>query len=192
MTPSHAALGRELEVAGPARRSEWDGPDAKAAKAKSKSTPTADCAHKENDEADEESGSKPAKPPVTAETDQDELPEETETEETETKSALAGKGSNRHKILQDRIKAAGIAKGFQSDIEGDTQRLNEGVDVRLKRGNFRIACEVSITTNVDHEFCNIEKCLRESSDVIKKGKPPAKPGRLPEFDRSGSPPTGEK
>jgi hypothetical protein len=78
----------------------------------------------------------------------------------------AGKGGNRHKLLQERIKAAGIAKGFRSEIEGGTQKTNEGVDVCLIREDLKIACEISVTTNVDHEFGNIEKCLRESFDVI--------------------------
>ena len=78
----------------------------------------------------------------------------------------AGKGGNRHKLLQERIKAAGIAKGFRSEIEGGTQKTNEGVDVCLIRDDLKIACEISVTTNVDHEFGNIEKCLRESFDVI--------------------------
>ena len=78
----------------------------------------------------------------------------------------AGKGGNRHKLLQDRIKAAGIAKGFRSEIEGETQRPNEGVDIRLIRDDMKIACEVSVTTSVDQEFGNILKCVRESFDVI--------------------------
>ena len=34
------------------------------------------------------------------------------------------------------------------------------------RDDLNIACEVSVTTNVVHEFGNIEKCVRESFDVI--------------------------
>jgi hypothetical protein len=94
------------------------------------------------------------------------LPEEMERSLAEQCRLVVVESSRRRVALQERIKSAGIAKGFRSEIEGGTQKGNEGVDVRLIRDDLKIACEVSITTNVDREFGNIGKCLRESFDVI--------------------------
>jgi hypothetical protein len=42
----------------------------------------------------------------------------------------------------------------------------ESVDVGLIRSDMRIACEISVTTTVDHEVGNVRKCLREGFDLI--------------------------
>ena len=64
-----------------------------------------------------------------------------------------------HRELQKRIKAAAQKRGFSATIE---KRVLDGkgrVDVAMERDDLRIACEVSVTTKVEHERHNIEKCL---------------------------------
>ena len=147
---------------------ELTGPEAKAGKAKEKpipaSIPPTGVVQDTKKAAPSEAGAAleaetPPKPSSQGE-------DSTHEPELMPEQSGARKGGNRHRLLQERIKAAGIAKGFRSEIEGGTQKPNEGVDVRLIRDDLKIACEVSVTTNVDHEFGNIEKCVRESFDVI--------------------------
>jgi hypothetical protein len=70
-----------------------------------------------------------------------------------------GRGGKQHKYLQHLIKQLAEERQFRASIE-ETILDGEGrVDVSLLRGERRIACEISVTTNQDHELGNIEKCL---------------------------------
>ncbi|MBS0176705.1 MAG: hypothetical protein JSR64_21990 [Nitrospira sp.] len=42
----------------------------------------------------------------------------------------------------------------------------ETVDVGLLRHDMRIACEISVTTTIDHEVGNVRKCLREDFNLV--------------------------
>jgi hypothetical protein len=70
----------------------------------------------------------------------------------------AGIGGHQHQETQRRIKQAAEALGFLATIEKAIP--NGSVDVLLERRGESIACEIGITTSVDHEFGNIEKCLK--------------------------------
>ena len=48
---------------------------------------------------------------------------------------------------------------FRASIEETILDGAGRVDVSLIRGERRIACEISVTTNQDHELGNVEKCL---------------------------------
>jgi len=70
-----------------------------------------------------------------------------------------GRGGAQHKYLQDLIKRWAVSKGYRATIE---QQILDGmgsVDVALVREGQSIACEISISTTVDHEIGNLQKCL---------------------------------
>jgi hypothetical protein len=69
-----------------------------------------------------------------------------------------GRGGAQHKAIQQRIKQAAEKLGFRSIIE---KQIPEGsVDLLLERPGQTFACEISITTTIDHEVGNVAKCLR--------------------------------
>jgi isopenicillin N synthase-like dioxygenase len=69
-----------------------------------------------------------------------------------------GRGGAQHKAIQQRIKQAAEKLGFRSVIE---KQIPEGsVDLLLERPGQAFACEISITTTIDHEVGNVAKCLR--------------------------------
>jgi hypothetical protein len=70
-----------------------------------------------------------------------------------------GKGGAQHTAIQKRIKQAAEELGFRSIIENEVGEGEGYVDLLLKRGSQVIACEISITTTVDHEVGNILKCF---------------------------------
>ena len=71
-----------------------------------------------------------------------------------------GKGGEQHKAIQRRIKEAAEALGFRSVIEKQIAGSQVSVDLLLERGDQTIACEISITTTIDHEVGNAAKCLK--------------------------------
>jgi hypothetical protein len=71
-----------------------------------------------------------------------------------------GKGGGQHKAIQQRIKKVAEDLGFRSIIEHPIAGSKEGIDLFLKRGSREIACEISISTTIDHEFLNASKCLK--------------------------------
>lgn len=77
-----------------------------------------------------------------------------------------GKGGYQHRILQDRIRSVAEQQGFRTVLEMPTRQGRESIDVGIIRSDLRIACEISVTTSVDHEVGNVRKCLREGFDWI--------------------------
>jgi hypothetical protein len=72
--------------------------------------------------------------------------------------APLGRGGPEHKYLQELVKGWGEERGFRVVIE---QPVGGGsVDVVLAREGLSIACEISVSTSVEHEVSNVEKCLR--------------------------------
>lgn len=71
----------------------------------------------------------------------------------------SGRGGQRHKYLQHLIKQLAEERGFRASIEESILEGAGRVDVALVRGEQRIAFEISVTTNRDHELGNVEKCL---------------------------------
>jgi hypothetical protein len=68
-----------------------------------------------------------------------------------------GKGGQEHKYLQHLVKRLAEERGFRAVIE---ENIGEGrnVDVLLRREGFTVACEISVTTEIDHELANVVKC----------------------------------
>ena len=70
-----------------------------------------------------------------------------------------GRGGQQHKYLQHLVKQLAEERGFRASIEETILDGAGRVDVSLIRGESRIACEISVTTNQDQELGNVEKCL---------------------------------
>jgi hypothetical protein len=75
------------------------------------------------------------------------------------KEVQSGRGGQQHKYLQHLFKQLAEERGFRATIEESILDGGGRVDVSLVRGKSRIACEISVTTNQDHELGNVEKCL---------------------------------
>lgn len=75
-----------------------------------------------------------------------------------------GKGGQQHKYLQQLIKRWGEERGYKATIE--KQVAGGSVDVALEKDGQAIACEICVTTTVEHEVGNIRKCLAAGFDQI--------------------------
>jgi hypothetical protein len=71
-----------------------------------------------------------------------------------------GRGGEQHKAIQHRIKQAAEELGFRSVIEKPVLDGQGSVDLWLERTGETIACEISISTTIDHEVGNVAKCLK--------------------------------
>ena len=74
-------------------------------------------------------------------------------------SPLPGRGGQQHKYLQQLIKRWAENRGFTVTIEKPILGGLGLVDVALERTGQAIACEVSVTTDAEHEVGNVQKCL---------------------------------
>ena len=70
-----------------------------------------------------------------------------------------GRGGEHHKYLQQLIKRWAEARGFTVTIEKPILDGLGSVDVALNTDTQTIACEISVTTGIDHELGNVQKCL---------------------------------
>jgi len=77
----------------------------------------------------------------------------------ETATPISGRGGAEHKYLQHLIKQLAEDRGWRATIEEDVLDGVGRVDVALSRDGTRIACEISVSTNPEHELANIQKCL---------------------------------
>jgi hypothetical protein len=73
--------------------------------------------------------------------------------------APLGKGGAQHKYLQQFIKRWAEGMGYKATIEKPLPDASGSVDVALEKGALSIACEITVTTSVDHELANVRKCL---------------------------------
>lgn len=71
-----------------------------------------------------------------------------------------GRGGAQHKAIQKRVKEAAETLGFHSVIEQEVLDGKGSVDLLLIRDGQSIACEISLTTSIDHEVGNVAKCLK--------------------------------
>ena len=70
-----------------------------------------------------------------------------------------GRGGAQHQAIQQRIKAAAEGLGYRVTVEKQLQNPQGSVDLALESAGKSIACEISVTTSIDHEFGNVKKCL---------------------------------
>ena len=71
-----------------------------------------------------------------------------------------GRGGKQHQAIQQRIKHAAEQLGFRAVIEKEVLGGQGSVDLHLERPGQTFACEISITTTIDHEVGNVAKCLK--------------------------------
>ncbi len=77
-----------------------------------------------------------------------------------------GRGGAQHKYLQTLIQKWGEASGYKTSIEEQVLGGAGSVDVSLTLGDRKIACEISVTTSVEHELGNIHKCIAAGFDPV--------------------------
>ena len=70
-----------------------------------------------------------------------------------------GQGGREHVYIQQLIKESAQERGWRAVIEQPVSDDTSQVDVALERNGVTIACEVSISTSVEHEMANAKKCL---------------------------------
>lgn len=78
----------------------------------------------------------------------------------------SGKGGAQHKYLQQLVKKVAEERGFGAKIEEAVLGGAGSVDVALSRNDQRIAVEISVTTDAEHEQQNIRKCLSSGYDYV--------------------------
>ncbi len=71
-----------------------------------------------------------------------------------------GVGGVQHKTVQSRVRAAAESLGFLVEVEKEVLGGAGQIDLALSRGGLSIACEVTVTTTVDHEVGNVAKCAQ--------------------------------
>ncbi|HZR84230.1 MAG TPA: type IV secretion system DNA-binding domain-containing protein [Candidatus Binatia bacterium] len=84
----------------------------------------------------------------------------------EIPAPISGRGGAEHKYLQHLIKRLAEDRGWRATIEEDVLDGVGRVDVALFRDGKRIACEISVSTNPEHELANIQKCLAAGFDRV--------------------------
>ncbi|MGC6504948.1 MAG: type IV secretory system conjugative DNA transfer family protein [Coraliomargaritaceae bacterium] len=77
-----------------------------------------------------------------------------------------GKGGEQHRAIQQRIKTEAEALGFSISIEQNITGSNESIDAVVESEDLTVACEICVTTSIDHELGNIRKCLRSGHSNI--------------------------
>jgi hypothetical protein len=77
-----------------------------------------------------------------------------------------GKGGPEHTYLQELIKRWAEERGFRAVVEEQIAGGRESVDIALYRGDLRIACEITVTTPLEYEVGNVEKCLAAGFGMV--------------------------
>ena len=75
-------------------------------------------------------------------------------------AADLGRGGAQHKAIQDRLKDEAEKLGFHVTLEKEVLAGAGNIDLVLVRDGESIACEVTVTTTIDHEIGNAAKCLK--------------------------------
>jgi hypothetical protein len=73
---------------------------------------------------------------------------------------------SQHRYLQALIKRMAEDRGYRAVIEEPTPDGLGRIDVGLEQNGKKIACEVSVTTDEEQEFHNIQKCLTAGYEKI--------------------------
>jgi hypothetical protein len=86
--------------------------------------------------------------------------------EAGAEAPLPGRGGVQHKYLQSLVKKLAEDRGFGVELE---KRVFDGhghIDAVLERGALRIAVEISVTTDVEHEVQNLTKCVAAGFEYV--------------------------
>jgi hypothetical protein len=103
---------------------------------------------------------KPAVPPDKDDAKPSKVPETVTGGHPQGSPRDLGRGGAQHQATQKRIKEAAEGLGFRSVIEKPVLDGQGSVDLWLERSGQEIACEISVTTTIDHEVGNVAKCLK--------------------------------
>ena len=79
---------------------------------------------------------------------------------------LLGRGGREHKYLQHLVKRLAEDRGYRAVIEQPILSGAGSVDVSLEKGQRKIACEISVTTETEYEIDNIQKCLAGGYETV--------------------------
>ncbi len=96
----------------------------------------------------------------------DATPVQKPAEPNKPKEKLLGRGGTKHSYLQNLIKKYAEEKGFKATIEEKVLGGSGFVDVSLTLNKLKIACEISISTEIDYEVQNVQKCLAAGYDQV--------------------------
>lgn len=102
-------------------------------------------------------------------------------QEEPTEPRRPGKGGAEHTYLQELVKRWAEERGFRAMVEEQIPGTRESVDVALYRGDTRIACEITVTTPLEYEVGNVEKCLAANFGIVAVIS--LKKGRLAKLDK---------
>lgn len=86
--------------------------------------------------------------------------------DAQTIQSSPGRGGQQHKRLQSALRHLGQSKSYLASIEKPMLGGTGSVDVVLERNNVSIACEISVTTDLQHELENLHKCLAAGFDHV--------------------------
>lgn len=75
-------------------------------------------------------------------------------------AATAGRGGPDHKYLQQLIKLRAEGMGWKANIEKPILGGAGSIDIALEKEGHTVACEICVTSPVEQEVGNIEKCLK--------------------------------
>ncbi|MFN7138150.1 MAG: hypothetical protein ACK4UN_02305, partial [Limisphaerales bacterium] len=70
-----------------------------------------------------------------------------------------GIGGNQHNLIRERIELVARQLGYTTSREDPTGKGGK-IDVVLEKAQRAIACEIAITTTIDHEVGNVAKCVK--------------------------------
>ncbi len=79
--------------------------------------------------------------------------------ENVSKASLAGRGGPQHRYIQELIRRWAEAHEWRATVE---DRVFDGlghVDVALRKGECRVACEIAVSSPAEKEVQNLQKCL---------------------------------
>lgn len=95
----------------------------------------------------------------------------TSTPEARTRSApnqtdvrIQGRGGAEHTYLQHLLRTAANECGLMAEVEH--QVAGGAVDLAIQAGGRRVACEISVTTDAEHEAQNAAKCLAAGFEEV--------------------------
>lgn len=81
------------------------------------------------------------------------------TEETPAAPSLAGRGGPQHRYVQELIRRWAEANDWRATVEERVLHGLGNVDVALRKGACSVACEIVVSSPVDKEVLNLQKCL---------------------------------
>lgn len=83
-----------------------------------------------------------------------------------TQQSDLGRGGAQHQAIQLRIKDEAEKLGFRVHVEKQILDGAGCVDLHIERDGVVIACEVTVTTTIDHEVGNVSKCVKAGYSKI--------------------------